>query len=86
MGLRFIIGRAGTGKTTLCMEEIIAQQNTGNKRQVLIVPEQFTSQAERDLIEKTEQNAILTAEVLSFGRLAHRVFSRKGGVLCFHSR
>ena len=78
MGLRFIIGRAGTGKTTLCMEEIIAQQNTGNKRQVLIVPEQFTSQAERDLIEKTGQNAILTAEVLSFGRLAHRVFSRKG--------
>ena len=78
MGLRFIIGRAGTGKTTLCMEEIIAQQNTGNKRQVLIVPEQFTSQAERDLIEKTGQNAILTAEVLSFGRLAHKVFSKKG--------
>ena len=78
MGLRFIIGRAGTGKTTLCMEEIISQQNTGNRRQVLIVPEQFTSQAERDLIEKTGQNAILTAEVLSFGRLAHRIFSKKG--------
>lgn len=78
MGLRFIIGRAGTGKTTLCMEEIIKQANTGEKRQVLIVPEQFTSQAERDLIEKTGQNAILTAEVLSFGRLAHRVFSKKG--------
>ena len=78
MGLRFIIGRAGTGKTTLCMEEIIRQQNTGTKRQVLIVPEQFTSQAERDLIEKTGRNAILTAEVLSFGRLAHRVFSKKG--------
>ena len=78
MGLRFIIGRAGTGKTILCMEEIIKQQNTGNKRQILIVPEQFTSQAERDLIEKTGQNAILTAEVLSFGRLAHRVFARKG--------
>lgn len=78
MGLRFIIGRAGTGKTHLCMEEIIKQSNTGEKRQVLIVPEQFTSQAERDLIEKTGQNAILTAEVLSFGRLAHRVFSKKG--------
>lgn len=78
MGLRFIIGRAGTGKTTLCMEEIIKQSNTGEKRQVLIVPEQFTSQAERDLIQKTGQNAILTAEVLSFGRLAHRVFSKKG--------
>ncbi len=78
MGLRFIIGRAGTGKTTLCMDEIIRQSNQGEKRQILIVPEQFTSQAERDLIEKTGQNAILTAEVLSFGRLAHRVFSKKG--------
>lgn len=78
MGLRFIIGRAGTGKTTLCMEEILTQQHTKNKRQILIVPEQFTSQAERDLIEKSGQNAILHAEVLSFGRLAHRVFSQKG--------
>ena len=77
MGLRFIIGRAGTGKTTLCMEEIIAKGKSGGK-QGLIVPEQFTSQTERDLIEKSGQNAILTAEVLSFGRLAHRVFSKKG--------
>ena len=64
MGLRFIIGRAGTGKTHLCIEEIIHQSNTGAKRQILIVPEQFTSQAERDLIAATGQNAILTAEVL----------------------
>lgn len=78
MGLRFIIGRAGTGKTNLCMEEILRQSKIEGKRQVLIVPEQFTSQAERDLIQKTEQKAILTAEVLSFGRLAHRVFSKKG--------
>ena len=78
MGLRFIIGRAGTGKTDLCMAEIIKQSKIEGKRQVLIVPEQFTSQAERDLIQKTGQKAILTAEVLSFGRLAHRVFSKKG--------
>lgn len=30
------------------------------------------------MIAATGQNAILTAEVLSFGRLAHRVFSKKG--------
>lgn len=78
MGLRFIIGRAGTGKTHLCIEEIIKQANQGGKRQILIVPEQFTSQAERDLVAATAGKAILTAEVLSFGRLAHRVFSKKG--------
>lgn len=78
MGLRFVIGRAGTGKTTLCMEEIIEKSNQIGKKQLLIVPEQFTSQAERDLIEKTGKDAILTAEVLSFRRLAHRIFSKKG--------
>ncbi|MDO4530343.1 MAG: hypothetical protein Q4C06_00035, partial [Bacillota bacterium] len=78
MGLRFIIGRAGTGKTTLCMEEILQQENQNTKHRILIVPEQFTSQAERDLLEKTGTGAMLHAEVLSFGRLAHRVFSRRG--------
>lgn len=78
MGLRFIIGRAGTGKSTRCMEEILQQQNKDGRRQILIVPEQFTSQAERDLLEKTAQHALLTAEVLSFGRLAHRVFAKRG--------
>lgn len=78
MGLRFIIGRAGTGKTTLCMQEIIQQLNQKQRQQILIVPEQFTSQAERDLTELTKHRAILTAEVLSFGRLAHRIFAKKG--------
>ena len=79
MGLRFIIGRAGSGKTTRCMEEIIEKGKAGG-RQVLIVPEQFTSQTERDFIEACGQGAILSAEVLSFGRLAHSTADRKSVV------
>lgn len=78
MALRFIIGTAGTGKTHLCMDEIIKNQTSGKGRQIFIVPEQFTSQAERDLITHSPKNAILSAEVLSFGRLAHQVFSKNG--------
>lgn len=78
MALRFIIGTAGTGKTHLCMDEIIDKQKMGLGRQIYIVPEQFTSQAERDLIAQSPQNAILSAEVLSFGRLAHQTFSKSG--------
>lgn len=78
MALRFIIGTAGTGKTHLCMDEIIQKQETGVGRQIYIVPEQFTSQAERDLIGRSPKNSILLAEVLSFGRLAHQVFSKNG--------
>ncbi len=76
MALRFIIGTAGTGKTHLCMDEIIQKQETGVGRQIYIVPEQFTSQAERDLIGRSPKNAILLAEVLSFGRLAHQIFQK----------
>lgn len=78
MSLRFIIGTAGTGKTHLCLDEIITAQELGVDRQIFIVPEQFTSQSERDLILRSPRGAILSAEVLSFGRLAHQVFSRQG--------
>ena len=78
MSLRFLIGTAGTGKTHLCMQEIITQQKTQKGKQLYIVPEQFTSQAERDLTALTEKRGILTAEVLSFGRLAYQVLTKEG--------
>ncbi len=78
MGLRLIIGRSGTGKTETCMREIAERQGKQKGRLIFIVPEQYSSQAERDLIERTKGKGILQGEVLSFGRLAHRVFSKKG--------
>ena len=69
MGLRFIIGRAGSGKTTRCMEEIIEKGKAGG-RQVLIVPEQFTSQTERDFIRQRQAEGIAAAKErgVRFGR------------------
>jgi len=78
MALRFIIGTAGTGKTYLCTQEILAQMNQQDKKQILLVPEQFTSQSEQSLVWAAPNHAILSAQVLSFGRLAHQVFSRHG--------
>lgn len=78
MALRFLIGTAGSGKTYQCIHEIVAKQKTQKGRQILLVPEQFTSQAERDLTLATGQSAILTAEVLSFCRLAYQIFSKSG--------
>lgn len=78
MALRFLIGAAGTGKTEYCMKEIITAQSAHRGRQIFLVPEQYTSQAERDLTARTERKGILTAEVLSFGRLAHQFFTKNG--------
>lgn len=78
MSLKLIIGRSGTGKSQYCLEEIARRQETAKGRLILIVPEQFSSQAELDLIRKTKGKGILNAQVLSFGRLAHYIFAEKG--------
>ncbi|MBE6008451.1 MAG: helicase-exonuclease AddAB subunit AddB [Lachnospiraceae bacterium] len=79
MGLRFILGRAGTGKTYKCLMEIAEKQKGNDKNIIYIVPEQFTLQAEKDILSHTDGSAMLKASVLSFKRLAYNVFSKEGG-------
>ncbi len=85
MSLRFIYGRSGSGKTRFCLNEIKAGISAGTtKPLVLLVPEQFTFQAERDLISVLKTGGILNTEVLSFRRLAFRVFNTAGGITYPH--
>lgn len=85
MSLRFIYGRAGSGKTHCCLHEIKERIKGGAEQPlVLLVPEQFTFQAEKDLIRVLETGGILKTEVLSFRRLAFRVFNEVGGITYPH--
>lgn len=85
MGIKYILGRAGTGKTYKVLDEIKKSlENENNNRLILIVPEQFTLQAERDLIEKLNLPGIINIEVLSFTRLAHKVLNEVGGITRIH--
>ena len=77
MGLRFIIGRSRSGKTSLCLNEIKEKQKLG-KRLIYIVPEQYSLQAERELVDVS--GGIVSAVVLSFRRLAENIFSERGGL------
>ncbi|QGG56950.1 helicase-exonuclease AddAB subunit AddB [Paenibacillus sp. B01] len=80
MALRFIIGRAGTGKTFACMEEIrreLAADPAGPPL-VLLTPEQATFQTEYALFGSGIRSS-LRAQVLSFRRLALRVMQEAGG-------
>ena len=80
MLLRMVLGRAGTGKTTFCLQEMAAAQQMDDKQALLyIVPEQFSLQSEKALLEVTENGALTRAETLSFRRLSFRVFSEMGG-------
>lgn len=84
MSLRFIYGRAGSGKTHLCLNEIKAQISTFSKPLILLVPEQFTFQAEKQLIATLGLGGFLNTEVLSFRRLAFRIFNMAGGITYPH--
>ena len=78
MGLRFIYGTAGTGKTAYCFNEIKNRINDGNKIYI-ITPEQFSFTAEKKLLELIPNGAAINAEVLTFNRMAYRVFLEVGG-------
>ena len=81
MAVRFIIGRAGSGKTHHCLEAIRArlrQDPVDGPRLVLLVPEQASLQMERAIIGADGVGAAHRAEVLSFRRLAQRVLEASG--------
>jgi ATP-dependent helicase/nuclease subunit B len=81
MSLRFIFGRAGSGKSHYCLDEIKNKlENGASHKLVMLVPEQFSFQSERNLLKAVGATGIIKAEVLSFSRLCHRVFDQVGGV------
>ncbi len=85
MSLRFIYGRSGSGKTHYCLNEIKTKIDEGyDKPLILLVPEQFTFQAERQLINVLGTGGVIKTEVLSFMRMAFRIFNEVGGVTYPH--
>ena len=73
--LHLILGRADTGKTARVVEALRAHQKKG-ERAILLVPEQYTYEAERLLAEAL--GGLLGVQVFSFSRLTERVLSLSG--------
>ena len=80
MGIGFIYGRAGSGKSSFCLNQIKKKLETdSNRKLIYIVPEQYTFQRETMLLKKVSEKGLLRIEVLSFKRMAHKVFDECGG-------
>ena len=80
MGIRFIYGRAGSGKSTFCLDQIKKKiENSEDNKLIYIVPEQYTFQRETLLLRNVGERGLLRAQVLSFKRMAHRSFEECGG-------
>lgn len=80
MLLRIYLGRAGTGKTGKIMHEINECVQKSQHNLILVVPEQYSHDAERLLCQLCGDSASMYAQVLSFTRMCSRAFSELGGV------
>lgn len=76
--LHLLYGPAASGKTDLLMGRIRAAVAARTPGQVLLVPEQYSHEAERALCAACGDSLSLYAEVLSFTGLARRVAAETG--------
>lgn len=77
MGLRIIYGKAGTGKSEFCFSEISKLLDT-QENILVITPEQFSFTAEKKLMQVSNKNAVINAEVITLSRMAYRVMQEVG--------
>lgn len=75
--IRYLLGRSSTGKSEAIHKMI--KNRMGQEKQFLIVPEQYTLQAEIELIKDLNSKGFIDVEVISFIRLCTRVLDETGG-------
>jgi len=75
VALQFVFGGSGSGKTRYLYEQAIRLSlEQPDRRFLVVVPEQFTMQAQKEIIRLHPRHGIMNIDVLSFKRLAYRVF------------
>lgn len=79
MALQMIFGSSGSGKSSYVYERILKQaKEAPDKTFFVVVPEQFTMQTQRELVQRQENHSIMNVDVVSFNRLAYRIFDELG--------
>jgi len=79
MSLCFYFGPSGAGKSRQLYEDIIGRAALNTKQNFLIiVPDQFTMQTQKDFVMLSDRGGIMNIDVLSFGRLGHRIMEEVG--------
>lgn len=76
MALTLVTGGAGSGKTEYSYRRIIDWSIREPERQFfVIVPEQATMQAQKDIVRLHPNHGTMNIDIVSFQRLAYRIFS-----------
>ena len=79
MSLQLYLGNSGSGKSYELYQKIIKSSRQSPQTQhLVIVPEQFTMQIQKELVSLHPNKGILNIDILSFQRLAYRIFEEVG--------
>ena len=79
MGLQLVLGGSGAGKTTyLCNRLIEKSKKIKDGHFLIIVPEQYTMEMQKNIVRLSEENGTMDIDILSFDRLAKRIFDEAG--------
>ena len=79
--IQIIYGTKGSGKSEYCLKIAEKAWNETDRKVFVIVPEQYSYETERALVERLGIISPKTVEVLSFKRLFHYVCNNIGGAL-----
>lgn len=75
MAIQFVLGPAGAGKTEYLIRTLIAESMDHHDENYLyIVPEQFTMEAQRDIVTMHPRHGSMNIDAIGLNRLAYRVF------------
>lgn len=79
MSLQLILGNSGAGKSYKLYESIIkASIENPDLNYIIIVPEQFTLQTQKDIVSMHPRHGVMNIDIVSFQRLAYRIFDEVG--------
>lgn len=79
MSLKLILGSSGAGKTRYIYDEVIKKSmENPDRNYIIIVPEQFTMETQKDIVELHPRHGVMNIDIVSFNRLAFRVFEELG--------
>lgn len=80
MSLQLFLGSAGSGKSYQLYREVIEQSKLNiDTNYLVIVPEQFTLQTQKDIVTMHPEHGVMNVDILSFLRFAFRIFDEVGG-------
>ncbi|MGN0393969.1 MAG: PD-(D/E)XK nuclease family protein, partial [Coprococcus sp.] len=75
MSIQFLFGSSGSGKSTEILKRIIDESMAHEESMYyLIVPEQYTMEAQRDIVTMHQNGGTMNIDAIGFNRLAYRIF------------